>query len=202
MSDAFSSRLSPETTPDENRKRWPILNLTLAMAPRTSVGVLATNEAETHRTRLVKLTAGGFSDSVMLSRVQTHDKTFDVSSASALHNFVVASACSVSQGIQRRLRKKNSGTTGEKHRKPKQACLSENVIAAILNSQGARRGALSANNSIKTKTKEHEHEHTMAFCRKYNIQPDPDPWCGLLCAELHPNQSCLQQGRSGSCHRF
>ena len=72
-------------------KARPILSLTLATALRTSVGVLATNEAKSHRLGFVKLTAGGLSDSVTLSRVQTHDKRFDVSPASALHNFVVAS---------------------------------------------------------------------------------------------------------------
>jgi hypothetical protein len=97
MNEAFSFRLSAETTWDENMKARPILSLTLATAPRTSVGVLATNEAKSHRLRFVKLTAGGFSDSATLSRVQTHDKRFDVSLASALHNFVVASARLASQ---------------------------------------------------------------------------------------------------------
>jgi hypothetical protein len=133
MSEAFSFRLSAETTWDENMKARPILSLTLPTAPRPSVGVFATNEAETHRPGFVKLTAGGLSDSVMPSRVQTHDKTFDVSPASALHNFVVASTRSASEGIHRRFKQKeSSGTTGEKHRKPKQACLSENEIAASL----------------------------------------------------------------------
>jgi hypothetical protein len=91
MNEAFSFRLSAETTRDENLKARPILSLTLATAIRTSVGVLATNEAKSHRLGFVKLTAGGLSDSVTLSRVQTHDKRFDVSPASALHNFVVAS---------------------------------------------------------------------------------------------------------------
>ena len=72
-------------------KARPILSLTLATALRTSVGALATNEAKSRRLGLVKLTADGLSDSVTLSRVQTHDKRFDVSPASALHNFVVAS---------------------------------------------------------------------------------------------------------------
>ena len=80
-------------------KARPFLSLTLPTAPRASVGVLATNEAETHRPGFVKLTAGGLSDSVMPSRTQTHDKTFDVSPASALHNFVVASTRSASEGI-------------------------------------------------------------------------------------------------------
>jgi RNA polymerase sigma-70 factor (ECF subfamily) len=85
----------------------------------------------------------------MLSTAQTRDKTFDVSLASALHNFVVAPARWASQGIHRRVRKKRSGSTGEKHRKSKQAYLSENVIAAILNSQGARLATPSTHNSIK-----------------------------------------------------
>jgi hypothetical protein len=153
MNEAFSFRLSAETTWDENMKARPILSLTLATALPTSVGVLATNEAKSHRLGLVKLTADGLSDSVTLSRAQTHDKRFDVSPASALHNFVVASTRSASQGIHRRLRKKSSsGTAGEKNGKPEQACLRENVITAILMSQGARRGAPSTNNSIKTKT--------------------------------------------------
>ena len=142
MSEAFSFRLSAETTWDENMKARPILSLTLATAPRTWVGVLATNEAKSHRLGLAKLTAGGFSDSATLSRAQTHDKRFDVSPASALHNFVVASTRSAAEAIHRRFKQKEgSGTTGEKHRKPKQACLSENEIAAILKSQSARRGA-------------------------------------------------------------
>jgi hypothetical protein len=133
-------------------KERPILSLILATAPRTSVGVLSTYEAKVHRPGFVKLAAGGHSDSV-ISRAQTHDKRFDVSTVPALHNFVVASTRLASQGIHLRLRKKSTGTTGEKHRKPDQAFLSENVIAAILNSQGAHRGAPSTNNSIKTKNK-------------------------------------------------
>ena len=89
MRDAFSCRLSPETSWDENMKGRPILSLILAVALRPSVGVLAPNEAKTHRPGFVKLTAGGLSDSVMLSEAQTHDKTFDVSPASALHNLFV-----------------------------------------------------------------------------------------------------------------
>ena len=84
-------------------KAQPILSLMLATAARSSVGVLATNEPKTHRPGFMKLTAEGLFDSAMLSRVQTHDKTFDVSPASALHNFVVASTPSASQGIHRRL---------------------------------------------------------------------------------------------------
>jgi len=126
MNEAFSFRLSAETTWDENMKARPILSLTLATAPRTWVGVLATNEAKSHRLGLAKLTAGGFSDSATLSRVQTRDKRFDVSLASALHNFVVASTRLASQGIHRRLRKKSSsGTTGGKNGKPEQSCLRE-----------------------------------------------------------------------------
>jgi uncharacterized protein (TIGR03118 family) len=136
MSAAFSFRLSPETGWDDNIKRWSILSLTLATAPLTSV----TNEAKTHRPGLVKLTADGLSDSATLGRLKTHDKTFDVSPASELHNFAVASGRPVPEGIHRQLQKKISGTAGEKHRKPKQACLSEDVIAPILNRQGARSG--------------------------------------------------------------
>jgi hypothetical protein len=106
MSEAFSFRLSAETTWDENMKAGLILSLILATAPRSSVGVLATNEAKTHRPGFVKLGAGGLFDSAVLNRVQTHDKTFDVSPASALHNFVVASTRSASQGIHRRVQKK------------------------------------------------------------------------------------------------
>jgi hypothetical protein len=138
MSAAFSFRLSPETSWDDNIKRWSILSLTLATAPLTSV----TNEAKTHRPGLVKLTADGLSDSATLGRLKTHDKTFDVSPASELHNFAVASGRPVPEGIHRQLQKKISGTAGEKHRKPKQACLSEDVIAPILNRQGARSGGL------------------------------------------------------------
>jgi hypothetical protein len=93
-------------------KARPILSLMLATAPRSSVGVLPTNEAKTHRPGFVKLIAGGLFDSAMLSRVQTHDKAFHVSPASALHNFVVASTRSASQGIHRRLRKKKSSEGG------------------------------------------------------------------------------------------
>jgi hypothetical protein len=106
MSEAFSFRLSAETTWDENMKAQPILSLIWATAPRASVGVLTTNDAKTDRPGFVKLTAGGLSDSVVPSRAQTHDKRFDVSPASALHNFVVASTGSASQGIHRRLKKR------------------------------------------------------------------------------------------------
>jgi hypothetical protein len=149
MSEALSFRLSPKTSWDEDIKEQSILRLIWATAPRTSVGVTATNEAKSHRPGLVKLTAGGFSDRVRLSRAQTRDKRFDVSLASALHNFVVAPARCASQGSHRRLRKKRSGSTGEKHRKSKQAYLGENVIAAILNSQGARLATPSIDNSTK-----------------------------------------------------
>jgi hypothetical protein len=132
MSEAFSFRLSAETTWDENMKARPILSFTLPTAPRASVGVLATNEAETHRPGFVKLTAGGLSDSVMPSRVQTHDKTFDVSPASALHNFVVLRRVQRGRDFIADLKKESGGTTGQKHRKPEQACLSENEIAARL----------------------------------------------------------------------
>ncbi|SRR5258708_5447490 len=82
MRDAFSFRLSPGTSGDENIE---ILRLILASALQTSVGVMATSEAKAHRLGFVKLTAGGLSDSVMLSAVETHDKTFDVSPPSAVH---------------------------------------------------------------------------------------------------------------------
>jgi|SRR5580692_4903217 hypothetical protein len=89
-----------------------ILSLMLATVPRSSVGVLATNEAKTHRPGFVKFIAGGLFDSAMLSTVQTHDKPFDVPPASALHNFVAASTRSASQGIHRRLRKRKSSERG------------------------------------------------------------------------------------------
>jgi hypothetical protein len=85
MRDAFSFRLSPGTSVDENIERRSILSLILASALQTSVGVLVTNEAKTHRPGFVELTASGLSASMMLSRVETHDKAFDVSPALAVH---------------------------------------------------------------------------------------------------------------------
>jgi hypothetical protein len=134
MREAFSFRLTPETIWDENIKGSPILSLILAIGPRASIGVLATNEAKTQQLGFVKLTADGFSDSAMLRGVETTCRTLDDFPGSALHNFVVASVHPASQGIHRRL-----GTNREKHRKPKQVYVSENVIAATLKSQGARR---------------------------------------------------------------
>src|SRR5260370_24583331 len=91
MSTAFSFRLTPETTWDE-KNGGPILSLILGTVARTSVGERSTNEAKTHRPGFANLTAGGLSDSVTLNRVQTPDKGFDVSPASAASQFFPDSA--------------------------------------------------------------------------------------------------------------
>jgi hypothetical protein len=49
------------------------------------------------------MTAGGRSASVMPGRTQTHDKTFDVSPASGLHNLLSLTR-STSHGIRLQLR--------------------------------------------------------------------------------------------------
>jgi hypothetical protein len=179
MSEVFSFRLPSGTTWGE-RKRWPILSLILAPAPRTSVGVIGPNEAKTHRRGFMKLTAGGVSDSGMLSGLETTARTLDVSLASAASQFSLGSAPSASRGIHDRLRGNAPGhpvgniaksMAGDK-RQPlfptvssypvarlfalltlEQGCLSDNGMAAILKSPGARQGTPSANDSINPKNR-------------------------------------------------
>src|SRR5260370_36867984 len=90
MSTAFSFRLTPETTWDE-KNGWRIPSLILGTVARTSVGERSTNEAKTHRPGFTKLTAGGPSDSLILSRAQTHDKAFDVRPGPSASQFVAGS---------------------------------------------------------------------------------------------------------------
>jgi len=67
------------------RKRRSASQFDIGYGVRSSVRILATNEAKTHRPRFVKLIARGLSDSVMLSGVETHVRAFDVFPASAVH---------------------------------------------------------------------------------------------------------------------
>lgn len=85
MRDDFLFRLSPEISWDGNIGRRPLLILILASALQSSACAPATNEAKAHRLGFFKLTAGGLSDSMILSAVETRDNTFDVSPASAVH---------------------------------------------------------------------------------------------------------------------
>jgi hypothetical protein len=108
MSEAFSFRLPPETVWDE-LKGSPILSVILATAPRTSVGAVGPNEAKTHRPGFMKLTAGGPTDSVILSALETTSRTLDVSRASGASQFSVGPAPSGSRGIHDRLRGNTTG---------------------------------------------------------------------------------------------
>jgi hypothetical protein len=161
-------------------KGRPILSSILATAPRTSVGVLGPNEAKTHRPGFMRLTADGPPDSVTLSALETTSRTLDVSRASGASQFSLGSAPSASRGIHDRPGGNTTGhplgniaksMVGDK-RQPlfptvsscsaarlfalltlEQGWLSDNVIAAILKSRGARPGTPSANNSSTTKNK-------------------------------------------------
>ena len=179
MSEVFSFRFPPETTWDEING-WPILSLILATAPRPSVGVLGPNEAKTHRPGFMKLTAGGLPDSVMLSALETTSRTLDVARASGASQFSLGLEPSASRGIHARFRGKKIGNplgsnatsvVGDKRQRRsatarsypgarligllnlKKARFSQDRIAAIQKSLGARCGTPSANDFIKTKNK-------------------------------------------------
>jgi hypothetical protein len=90
MSAAFSFRLTVETTWDKH-ERTVNSQSDIGNGGTDSVGVLAPNEAMTHRPGFTKLTAGGPSDSLILSRAQTHDKAFDVRPGPSVSQFVAGS---------------------------------------------------------------------------------------------------------------
>src|SRR6266849_5316253 len=117
MREAFSFRLSTESTLGRERKRTSASQFDIGYGVRSSVRILATNEAKTHRPRFVKLIARGLSDSVMLSGVETHVSAFDVFPASAVHILFWVRRVQGHRGfIARRRGKSTRSTTGE-HRK-------------------------------------------------------------------------------------
>ena len=114
MRHAFSFRLSRGTSGDENIARRSILSLILASALRTLVGVMATNEAKTHRLGFVELSASGLSASMILSRVETHDKAFDVSPALVVHILLWALRVRCHTGLIADFEGKSSRNCGRK----------------------------------------------------------------------------------------
>jgi hypothetical protein len=180
MREAFSFRLSPETTWDENIKTRLILSFDIGYGT-ADFGWDTCQNAKTHDQAIMKLTASGLPDCIALSRVETNPTLFDVSRSSAVTHFFLVSAHSTSQRIRHRLRgnkrsRNGRGSTqkslvgpkrlllsatvrslsdGQTHRfaQPKQDGVRERVVAAILRSPCARRASPAANDPIKTKHK-------------------------------------------------
>ncbi len=98
MREAFAFRVSPEATSDENMRR-PLLNVLLATALRTSIGYSPQTKPRLTGQGIVRLLVSGLSDSVMLNVVETFDKPFDVSPASAASQFFLGSATLASRGF-------------------------------------------------------------------------------------------------------
>ena len=162
------------------KKIWPILSSILATALRNSVGVLGPNEAKTHSPGFMRLTADGPPNSLafkvhskqpvehwMFLGLQGHHN-FPWVQRLRHHEEFMIDLEEIQPGILwETSRRVWSATSGNRFfppsvriplqrcasRSPEQGWLSDNVIAAILKSRGARPGTPSANNSSTTKNK-------------------------------------------------